>query len=484
MFKKFLSLVLFVLLVNSYSFSQSGRTESMGGLSFSIIDNDQSLTPFNFGSNPAWLVKDETNTFLKITPFYSNSWGNYRPKYDSEGNSLIGTKVTGVKTLGQLGTFFGSTSYNYENRRQYFRTLKKDTYAGEAFYFTDSTSGDFSYTGPEVTLMYSWEALPRFYLGGAVYYEILEGLKQTYSYANTLYRKAGFNIGAAYAVSENFVVGTSALYTDIQESVEAADVNLLDVEMFNFRGDNYFFTKRGSSVTQKIRKKGFSLGAQLYWSSEKLSIGFQTNFSPANTRIILPFKTFSEDEEGYAAFDKYDIHVKTQYQLSDDLIIGAFGSLYNIKSWSRISKKNLMIWEWKFNQIAAGIGSTYKISPDFLAGFEYEFDYSSADSSKYIDAKFIRISSGNHLIRAGLEYQVKDSLFLRFGLNYGFNEFDYYTGVKDCNIMRFTFGVGFPLFDEMTINSFVEYSGLSPKNYSDQSRKFLTIGFSIYLNTF
>jgi hypothetical protein len=484
MLKKFFITILFMTSLANISFAQKSRTETMGGLKFSIVDHDQSLTPFNFGNNPAWLYKDETNTFLKITPSISNSWGNLRPKYESEGTSFLGTEITGVKTLGTDGTFLGFTSYNFENRRNLYRTLKKDTYGGEAFYFADSTSGNFSYTGPEVTLMYSWELFPSLFFGGSVNYEILEGLKEIYSYAKTLYRKTGFTIGTAYSFSDNLIAGLSMQISDLQETVEAADVNLLDVEMFNYRGDTYFYPKRGSSVTQKIKKKGVSVGGQVYWESEKTKIGIQSNYSPANTRILLPYKNYSEDEEGYSAFENFDMQIKGQYSLNQNLLVGFYSGLFNSNSWSRVTKKDLLIWEWEINQIIAGIGSTYKITPQLLIGLEYEFENMTADSTKYIDGRLININSGSHLIRAGAEFQIKENLMIRFGLNVGSNEYDLYSGTEDCSLLKFTFGFGFPLFDIMTINSFLEYSTFTSKQPVDKSKKFWQGGFTIQLNTF
>jgi hypothetical protein len=158
------------------------RTESMGGLSYAIVDKDHSLSPYDFGKNPAWLVEDERETHLFITPFYSNSWGDYRRKYDSEGNATLGSTFQGVRTLGGQGTFSGYTSYIYQNRRNYYRTLKKDTYAGEGFNITDTTASDFRYMGPHVRLMYSWQPLRRVLAGGFVSYELLDGLKEKFSY--------------------------------------------------------------------------------------------------------------------------------------------------------------------------------------------------------------------------------------------------------------------------------------------------------------
>ena len=318
---KILKSILIVLILSVGIYAQKTRTESMGGLTYSIIDREQSLTPYDFGGNPAWLYMDEKATFLRITPYLGNSWGAYRNKYDSEGNINIGTAFHGIKTLGTLGTFSGYTSYNYENRRNYYRSLKKDPYNGEAFYFADTTSSDFRYMGPKVVLMYSWEPLDKLYAGGFISYELLDGLKEKFSYAKTIYRNTEADAGLAYYLFDNLIVAGNFRYFDSQESIEASDVNLFDVELYYFRGDHFFVSKRGSSMTGKIRKTGFTMSSQLYWDDgNKLSIGLQANYTPSNSKLLRAYyssstsQSFSEGEDSYTSFENFDVQIKSQYK--------------------------------------------------------------------------------------------------------------------------------------------------------------------------
>jgi opacity protein-like surface antigen len=397
----------------------------------------------------------------------------------------IGTSFHGIKAMGDLGTFSGYTSYNYQNRRNYYRTIKMEPYNGEAFNISDTTSSNFRYMGPKVVLMYSWEPVYKLYVGGSVSYELLDGLKEKFSYAKTIFRDAEIKAGIAYVFSDNLIVGANLQYSNSQESIEASDVNLLDVELRNYRGDNFFILKRGQSVTSKIQKQGLTIGSQLYWDDrEKFSFGFQANYTPSNSRILKPYQNFDEVEDCYAAFESFDIQFKTHYKFNDKLLFGAYAGYFYDYSWSKISLKELLIWEWDTKKTVLGIGTTYKVSPDLLIGMEYEFSNNMADSSKYIDKVFLNLKSIDHTIRAGAEYKIEDQYYLRAGLNYGIMQHDLYYGGNDCKIYKITGGIGFPVLNNITVNADLRYVSLSPGTPLNFSRNYFEGNISIELKTF
>lgn len=488
MFRKIIILVF--LFMSELLVAQVSRTDAMGGLTFSIFDRDQVISPYHFGNNPAWLYMGEQETFLKIAPSLSNSWGDYRRKYDSEGVLNLGTTVHGIKTLGSLGTFSGFTSYKYENRRNVYRTLKKDTYYGEGFFINDTTASDIRYMGPKVILMYSWELFDNLFVGGNIYYELLDGLKEQYSYAKTIYRDTEIKIGLAYKLGSDIVLGADLEYIDSQESIEATDVNLLDVEMFYFRGDRFFVSKRGSSMVSKIRKQGYSIGSQLMWENgSNISVGAQVNYSPSDSKILRPYynqalnQSLNEAEDSYASFNRFDAQLKAQYKVDENLLFGIYAGYFNNYSWSRISLKDLLMWEWENKLLTIGAGAGYSVSPSLLVGFEYQLHSNAADSSKYIDKRFTNLTSTDHYFRIGAEYKLADDIFLRTGFNYGMIENDLIFGGKDCTVNKLTCGLGFPFFNLFTVDANIQYNRILPKA-GNITRSYLSGNFTIMLKTF
>jgi opacity protein-like surface antigen len=488
MLKLSLKILLVLSALSTTLTAQVNRTETMGGLKFSVTDRDLSLTPYDFGNNPAWLCVDEKETFLRITPEYGNSWGNYNRKFDPVGEMNLGASFHGVKKLGELGTFSGFTSYNYENRRDYNRTLMKDTYSGQAFNITDTTKSNFRYAGPKVVLMYSWQPITNLYAGGFVSYKLLDGLKEKFSYAKTIYRDTELGAGLAYDFSDNFIIGTNLAYFDSQESIEASDVNLFEVELFYFRGDKYFVSKRGSSITGKIRRQGFNYGTQLNWhNGEKFSAGVQINYSPSVSKLLRPTtvsgEVFSEVEDSYADFKSMDIQIKSQYRFSDDLLLGGYAAYFNNKSWSKISSKELLTWEWQNKKVIVGGGASYQLNDELLIAAEYEFSNTNADSTKHIDKTANEINTSDHELRIGSEYKIFENTLVRTGIKFGLREYDLVYGGKDCSYYRVSGGFSFPLFDSITLDTNVYYSRVRTEG-NNLYKNYLSASFGLTLKTF
>ena len=487
--RRLLTIAAIVVFVSADLMSQFSRTEAMGGLSFSIVDRDQTLSPYDFGGNPAGLHMKEKESSLRMTGYDANSWGNYRRKYDTEGTMNVGASFQQIQQLGDHGTFSGRTSYDFENRRNFYRSLKKDSYGGESFFLADSTAADFEYKGPKVDLLYSWEPIQDLAVGGLVTYQLTDGLKKAFSYAKTVYRNTELLGGLAYTPCEEVVIGGTVKYFDSQESIEASDVNLLDVELFYFRGDNLFVSKRASSMTAKIKKQGMTFGSQFFWKSgNDLSIGVQANYTPADAKILKPYtssgQTFDEVEESYAAFTYVDAQVQAHYRCTNDLLLGVSAGYFNDQSWSKISDKELLIWKWNVWKFVAGAGGSYQVMPFLLVGVEYELSRSEADSSKYIDARRIQQTSLDHALRAGVESKIADEVFVRAGAGYGVKEHDMVSGGNDCKTYKVTCGAGFPISRVLTIDVNCQYLRIAPAAPVNVSRSFLSGILSFELHDF
>lgn len=483
--KILLTTITIYLIITAELSAQENRLSALGGLSIGIEDISNQLSPFDFGGNPAWLFMDEKESYLDISPAVSNSWGSYHRQFDSEGDMYYGTAFKGVKTLGDLGTFQGFTSYNYEVRRNYYRTLKYDSYSGEAFFFTDTTEGNFHYNGPKVNLMYSWELFDNLYAGGSVSYQLMDGLKKVYTYAKTIYRDVGGNFGLAYNPIEELVLGINYSFFDSQESIEAADVNLLEVETFNFRGETYFVPDRGSSVNQKIRKKGSTFSGQVYWKeSEHVQLALQINYSPSNSKVLIPEGSFKEVEEGYAYFESFNFQFKSLFNISEYFTAGAYASSNINSSWSKHSHKILLLWEWKINDINFGVGGSYKIFSDLLIGAEYILTNKAIDSLKYIDNRTADLNSLDHTIKFGIEYNVIKDFVVRTGINLNHFEYDLKYGGSNVDNLSFTVGFGIPVSESILLDSYVKYSRINPIGSSSMFRSNLGAFVNLRLNSF
>jgi opacity protein-like surface antigen len=484
--KNILCLVVSLLLCSTFLSAQSFRTSSMGGMSLVIKDADNTFNLYDFGRNPAWLVKDETADVLKIIPGSKFSSGQYKRKYDPSEVSAYGIVFDGIKTLGELGTFRGYTSYDVEYYDDIYGSLRRFTYGGDAFFLADTNRGSFRYNGPTVNFMYSIEILPDLYAGASLSYQLIEGLKDVYSRAQSLIRRIGGNIGLAYQPSDNFSVGLSYEPNELQERIESKSEDLLDVELFLFRGETYSFKRRGSSVDYKTKTFIQNFSTQLnYKVSDNIELAGKGTYSLGNTKIIIPSGAIKEYEEGYAFFDGIDVQILSRYEPVTNIVVGLSAGYQKGSSWSKHSGRELLLWEWDVNGFSIGSGVSYYFIPDvLLAGFELHYQNMQSDSSKYIDNRFQNIESNNHLIKTGLEYVASGIITIRAGFSYGTKEYDLIFGGKNVTYTAVTGGAGLNLFKDAVIDILIEYALQKPDEPVNLKKSFFSGFISLKLLTF
>ncbi len=488
MFIRSIKIFCLVTIVSFDLFPQTSRTDGLAGLSFSIDDKDHSISVFDFGGNPAGLSADEKESLLKIGTSYKNNWGEYRRKYDPEGSMITGIAFQEIRNLGERGTFSGSTSYDYENRRNYYRSVKRDPYNGESFFFTDTTAADFRYMGPTVDLMYSWEPISDISLGGSITYQLLDGLKKEFTFAKSTFRDAEIQAGITAALSDKLTVGGTIKYIDSQESIEASDVNLMDVELYYFRGDNLFISKRSGSMTGKIKKHGVAYGTQLVWDNGTILVGLQGNYLPSDSRLFKPFSSssqvFNEAEDSYAAFEHTDIQLKCQLVITEKCRMGVTSSYMKNSGWSKISAKDLLVWKWSSGKISMGAGGSYQLGDDLMAAVEYEICSTETDSSKFIDAKNISRSSVDQRFRAGTEYRINDGNYVRAGFSLTTQPYDMIFGGTNCATHLWTIGAGIVLTDQITADAALQYQQRSASMPLNVTRSYINGLITLTLRTF
>lgn len=484
--KNLLFSVVVILLCSTFLSAQSFRVSSMGGMNLVIKDADNTFSLYDFGGNPGWLVKDETTDVLKIIPGSKFSSGQYKRKYDPTEISAYGIVFDGIKTLGDLGTFRGYTSYDVEYYDDIYGSLRRFTYGGDAFFLADTNRGSFRYNGPTVNFMYSLEILPDLYAGASLSYQLIEGLKDVYSRAQSLIRRIGGNIGIAYQPYHNLSVGLSYEPNELQERIESKSEDLLDVELFLFRGETYSFKRRGSSVNYKSKNLTQNFSTQFnYKVSDNIEFAGKGTYSLGNTKIIIPSGAIKEYEEGYAFFDGKDLQLVSRIEPVKNVLVGLSTGYFKRSSWSKHSGRELLLWEWNMNGFSFGSGVSSQIIPDvLLAGLEIHFQIIRSDSSKYIDNRFQNIESNNYLIKTGLEYVASEIITLRGGFSYGIKEYDLVYGGKNVTYTALSGGAGLTLFKYAIIDILIEYALQKPDEPTNLEKSFFSGFISLKLLTF
>ncbi len=480
--KKIFLVITLALIYSSVS-GQNSRITSLGEMTIALEDHDLSLDLYDFGNNPAWLIYDETSSWLKILPSVSNNSGAYRRKFDYEKEQIYNIGFAGLKTLGSKGTFLGIASYGIENRKNVYRSLKYNTYSGEASFFSDTTTGDFLYSGPKVGFMYSLELAPDLTFGVSANYQLLDGLKEIYSNAKTIYRDVNGSIGIAYILTDHIVLGLNFELFDSQETIECKNLESLDVEVFCYRGESIYIRHNSSSMQEKVRKKGITFIPQICLKPvDNLELAVQSSYSTRNT-LVYNSKggTLTDVEDCSSDFKDLSFSLKARYRPAENFTAGLSMNYAEYDNWSKNSSVNLLTWEWNVKQASAGVGISYKINPTVLIAAEYQIGNDKADSSKYIDYRFNKLSSTNHIAKIGTEINISEILKLRAGYSLGSIQHDILVGGKDVFVNTYSFGstINFSKFD---LNLSVSYT--NKKSDDNLTRSYLGAYAELMLFTF
>ena len=474
------NIALFVLLISSIEFGQFYRTEAMGDLRFAIDDVDLKFDPFIMGGNPAYLWISRKTQRLDITQFNLGDYGNYRRKFSSEKNLNIGANVLGIQPLGKSGTFQGKANYLYNKRFNVYRTLKHDTYAGEAFYFADTTTGDVVYNGPLFEFTHSLPLTEKLSIGGTFGYGLLDGLKKVYTYGETVLRNVYGKIGITYAITDKLVVGADYGITNTQERIVASDVNLFTVITYQYRGDTHRVQLSGSKQKYKITKEGNVFGGQLYYlPDEKTKVGLTFDYNLSSTKSIYPVQGM-ETTDGYSQFENYSALLKAKREISQHLKLAIIMGYRNNFSWSKAVKTDLLIWKWNYSDLRAGLGGSIEnVLPNLNFAAEYVISKSAADSSKYIDNRFNNLNSLNHDFRLGGEYRLS-SFAIRLGYTILIGEHDFIIGGDDFLFQKITGGIGYSIVKNFGIELFGFYG--SVKDSLERNRNYwnISLNFRFY----
>jgi len=318
------------------------------------------------------------------------------------------------------------------------------------------------YNGPSMKFSYSFEPYEKLFAGASVGYRVLDGLKSVYSRAEVLYRNIEINAGAAYQLTDHLILGANYIYNDNQEKIQSASEDLLDVEVFNFKGETYSLMKRAQSVTQKLTGAGHKFAGQIFYkpgaASEIAIIGStgMTSQKILMSRAVTG-QSFNEYEEGYSSFNISSAELRGRHELFKSFIIGITGRYNHRYVWSKNSPKDKLLWEWEINSVTGGGGFSWQPVELLSVAAEYEYSDVKIDSSKFIDTRFFSTKSGDHSLRAGIEYQFIKDIFIRGGYNLDIYEKDIVFGGDDISIHSITAGFGLYVFPALGIDIHLEY---------------------------
>ncbi len=438
--------------------AQDLRLESLGSMRYGFTDPRASLSLYRSGQNPAGLIQDEPVAWLAFTPQITNAWGSLRRAFTPGHVTIYGAGFEGVKPLGSRGTFRGSSTYLVEERSSVYRSLKRTPYGGEAYFFTDTTTGSFTYKGPSVAFAYAYEITPGLQVGADVGYALQDGLKDVYTTVKSLFRRVQGTAGIAYRVDDGIHLGLTVHPFDEQERLEAKSEEGLDAEVFNFRGETFAKRRAKSSVAHTVRLTGEEFGVQAAWLSP---VGMEASIvgivGAARTRDLITTDREEALEDGFAQRSWYEAAARVRMRITPDATIGVGVTHRSQREWSRYPALDLLLWDATGSETLLGAGGSYVAGGGVLLAAEAEYAFVHTDSSKFIDNRFAIVRTGEFRVRTGVEVPISGIGTLRASYAFGSAGVDVRSGGKDVTEQTVTAGFAVPFGSGVHVEGLTRY---------------------------
>lgn len=225
---------------------------------FSIRDT---YHPYNLLNNPALLRLTGQKDWMMYRFYTGNQKNGYRRTFDPEGVEIGGMEFFSYKVLDEKSTLASRIVFETTEQKNLYRSLEKDFYR-DYFAYTDTTTGNISYAGPRLNVVYSHAILSRFSVGIHLDYGIERGLKDVYTKCETVARNINIQWGFAYCSLNGASLGASVRYFDRQGTYEAVK-EISDAVVNTYMGYHIYYPEQPRSKNEKkADNRGMEIDAQ------------------------------------------------------------------------------------------------------------------------------------------------------------------------------------------------------------------------------
>jgi hypothetical protein len=433
---------LLLLGITYIGFASDIRIMSLGNARLVLLDRDNDLNLYNFIQNPAYLLKDDKQSWLK---FYGGA--NYyhttlKREFDPDMEQNLIFDFEGYKILSDIQAIWGRVDYNFNNRYHIANALDRNPYAGDPVLLSDTTSGNFYTDGPRLEVGYNIQPLSRLGFGAQILYEISTGLKKQYTRPRTIHRNFETKIAFTYSLSKNISVGSYLNLSFLQDQIELVKSwDGKEIHTLRYRSELVYRSALGSFDRYKNLDGWHYNAAVQYYSTNNR---FQNLFS-------FDYYKFSQEISDHTGASRHlepywyqNIYHLFYYGrlIKGSMVVGISAGYHNYEDWSEhpdfpimITQENRKVWE-------IGGGLSYQFSK-ILFAVEGSILHSLND---YNDHQSILVHNGNqdfYTSKLGIEYNFDPIHQIRLGFNYDYFYPDYYSPryLPEYRVQYFSFGL-------------------------------------------
>lgn len=217
---------------------------------------------YDLVNNPAFL---RLNNHEDLTVYNLNARkqvNTFRRTFDPEGSDITGLEIISYKALDDRSALSSVIVFETTRYNKMYRSLEKDFYSNY-FSYTDTTTGDITYAGPLLRVVYNHEIFNNIFTGLQIDYGIERGLKEIYTKCETIDRNVNVSWGLGSLNASGSAAGISFRYFDRQGSYEAVK-EITDAVVNTYMGYHIAYNEQPRSINEKkIYVEGVEIDGQL-----------------------------------------------------------------------------------------------------------------------------------------------------------------------------------------------------------------------------
>jgi hypothetical protein len=217
---KIIIYLLLTFLIAVTGISSDLRLRSLGNARLALLDTENEFNLYRYSYNPAYLLFDEHQDWLK---FYGGSnyyHTSFKRLYDPEKEQNVYFNFIGYKILSPNQAIWGKVSYSFNNKYHLPYALERYPYADDPLVLADTTIGNILSDGPTIEIAYHYQPWSKLGLGLGIVYDISTGLKEQYTRPRTIHRNFEGKLAFTYHLSPQLIIGSWLNGAFLQDQIE------------------------------------------------------------------------------------------------------------------------------------------------------------------------------------------------------------------------------------------------------------------------
>ncbi len=447
------------------------RMRAMGGLQIVLPDADNQLNLYRYAGNMAWLQANDSTNWMKFRFANTTAWGTLHRLWDAEQPSLTELTFIGQKHISENQVFYGSVQYDMNVLKKVNYAIDPQPYDLDPFVLADSTTGNFTYSGPHVFVAFNHHLWEKLWWGVSLDYQISRGLKNVYTRPEIIRRAIHFSMDLAYMVTPAWTAGLSFRpYDDRDLTKLVRQPDGQSPRVLRYRGE-YIFSAVLGTDDRTAKYNGYEVAPQLAFASPRLKGVISAAYY---YRWLELFDgTAVQNFDGYYQGKHYSFDTAWRYYPFNKSA-AALAFNYNfvyIFNWAREPIAGFEIYRafYRQHRIIAGVSYPWKNLPLTTAG-EIQFKYLLPDRRNHLAHVIRRGAISDTRLRLGLEWRSAPHKFLQAGCIFQqYTENSVWRYFGNYRGAALTFGTAYRS-TAMEVELFGYYGHLAGQTYGKRSR--------------